>query len=304
MAERSRSRSRHALRSPRIRASRNQYSPEGNRDNVCIEEVDYSSEYEVQHRPTRNVSCQTRTKYVLKPHPNQKSHLRNEHPIGYITKKESLDERGFQRQDYKDSQQEYVMRRPSTRNVRCQMTTHYTIQPQRKQRKKLHKKIPVFLHPDTPSPRSLTPLSDNIEVIIYYDKDFESLYPKSRKNSRQFVHYIDLRQPTDTLQPKPIEVFGLAIISQLKKDGYIYDKVTDDEELNTRNSPMENPIERRVYIYDKVTDDGEINTRNSSMERHGPAERFCHERQQLQNSNLSAEQKKNVIYQTIVYDYR
>lgn len=276
-----------------------QYSPEGSRDNVCIEEVDYSSEYEVQHRPTRNVSCQTRTKYVLKTHPKQKSHLRNEQPIVYRTKKESPDKRRFQRQDNIDSPQEYVMRRPSTRNVRCQMTTHYTIQPQRKQRNKLHKKTQVFLHPDTPSPRTLTPLSDNIEVIIYYHKDFELLYPKSRKNSRQFVHYIDLRQPTDTLEPKPIEVFGRDIISQLKKDGLIYDK--DDEELNTRNSSMEYPIVMKDgYIYDKVTVDRELNTMNSSMEGHGHVEKG----QQLQNSNLSAEQKKNVIYQTIVYDYR
>lgn len=303
MAERSRSR--HDMRSPRIRASRNQYSPEGSRDNVCIEELDYSSEYEVHHRPTRNVSCQTRTKYVLKTHPKQKSHLRNEQPIVYITKKESPDKRRFQRQDNIDSPQEYVMRRPSTRNVRCQMTTHYTIQPQRKQRNKLHKKTQVFLHPDTPSPRTLTPLSDNIEVIIYYHKDFELLYPKSRKNSRQFVHYIDLRQPTDTLEPKPIEVFGRDIISQLKKDGLIYDKVTDDGELNTRNSSMEYPIVMKDgYIYDKVTVDRELNTMNSSMEGHGHVEKFCHEGQQLQNSNLSAEQKKNVIYQTIVYDYR
>ncbi|CAC5386639.1 unnamed protein product [Mytilus coruscus] len=268
MAERSRSR--HDMRSPIIRDSRKQYSPEGSRDNVCIEELDYSSEYEVHHRPTRNVSCQTRTKYVLKTHPKQKSHLRNEQPIVYITKKESPDKRGFQRQDYKDSTQEYVMRRPSTRNVRCQMTTHYTIQPQRKQRNKLHAE--VVLYPDTPSPRTLTPLSDNIEVIICYDKDFKSLYHESLKNSRQFVHYIDLRQPTDTLEPKPIEVFGRDIISQLKKDGLIYDK--DDEELNTRNSSMENPIVMKDwYIYDKVTVDKELNTMNSSMEGHGHVEK-------------------------------
>ncbi|VDH90217.1 Hypothetical predicted protein [Mytilus galloprovincialis] len=259
-----RSRSRHNERSSRIKTSRNQHSPEGSGDMVCIEEVDYSSEYDVQHRPTRNVSCQTRTKFVIQSKPKQKKHSRKEYHIGYVTKEESVD---FPRQE--DCSQKYVIQRPSTRN----------------------KQIKLVHHSETHSPKTETPLSGNIGVTIYYDKDFESLYPKSHNQS----------QLTDTLEQKPIEVFGLHL-SQLKKDGYIYDKVRD-----AKKRSMENPIvmvQEDGHIYDKVTDDIELITINISMERHEPAERFCHDRQQSKYSHLSKKQKKNVINQTIVYDYR
>ncbi|VDI56295.1 Hypothetical predicted protein [Mytilus galloprovincialis] len=343
-----RSRSRHNERSSRIRASRNQHSPEGSRLIVCIEEEDSSSESEFHYRPTRDVSCQTRTKYVIQSQPQQQNHLRNEQPIGYVTKEESPE---------RDYPQKYVIRRPPTRNVRCQMTTRYYIPAQYRKRKPSNKKIQVVLYLDTPSPRTplsdnikvtvhydkdfdslypklrkdsrklvyyidlrqpahkleqkpieefghdiiyqrdtpspRTPLSDDIEVTVHYDKDFDSLYPKSRKDSRKLVHYINLRQPANKLEQKPIEEFGRDIIHQLKKEGYIHDKVTD-----TRNNSIENPIVIVMedgHIYDKVTDDSESITIKSTIGRQG---------QQSNYSDLSKEQKKNVINQTIVYDYR
>ncbi|XP_063401930.1 uncharacterized protein LOC134686186 [Mytilus trossulus] len=279
-----RSRSRHNERSTRIKTSRNQYSPEGSRDIVCIEKVDssseseYSSESEFQHPPTRNVSCQTRTKFVIQSKPKQKK----EYPIRYVVKEESPE---------RDYPQKYVIQRSSTRNVRCQMTTHYFIPGQYRKRKTSNKKIQVVvdIYPDTPSPR--TQLSDNIDVTVHYDKDYDSLYPKSPKDSRKLVHYIDLRQPANKLKQKPIEEFGRDIIYQLKKEGYIYDKVTD-----TRHNSMENPIVMvDGHRYDKVTDDLESITIKSTTGKKG---------QQSNDSNLSKEQKKNVINQTIVYDYR
>ncbi|VDI44177.1 Hypothetical predicted protein [Mytilus galloprovincialis] len=123
----------------------------------------------------RPVSEETNVKYVTR------NSYRDRQPVGYVTKEQAANERGLHRQEYIEYPQEYIMQRPPTRDVGCQMTTNYVIQPQPKQKKLLRnvqtqtfkkqkqRKIKTATHyyqretvevvqePDLPTPREPTP---------------------------------------------------------------------------------------------------------------------------------------------------
>ncbi|XP_071134429.1 proteoglycan 4-like isoform X2 [Mytilus edulis] len=123
----------------------------------------------------RPVSEETNVKYVTR------NSYRDRQPVGYVTKEQSANERALQRQEYIEYPQEYIVQRPPTRDVGCQMTTNYVIQPQPKQKKLLRnvqtqtfkkpkqRKIKTATHyyqretvevvqePDPPTPREPTP---------------------------------------------------------------------------------------------------------------------------------------------------
>ncbi|XP_063403601.1 uncharacterized protein LOC134687323 isoform X5 [Mytilus trossulus] len=123
----------------------------------------------------RPVSEETNVKYVTR------NSYRDRQPVGYVTKEQAANERAMHRQEYIEYPQEYIMQRPPTRDVGCQMTTNYVIQPQPKQKKLLRnvqtqtfkkpkqRKIKTATHfyqretvevvqePDPPTPREPTP---------------------------------------------------------------------------------------------------------------------------------------------------
>ncbi|XP_052086736.1 uncharacterized protein LOC127724026 [Mytilus californianus] len=107
---------------------------------------------------------------------------------------------------------------------------------------------------------------DNIDVKIYYDEDFESMYPKPRKKGCQLVYYIDLRPPTEIVKPKPFDVFERHIVPQKKH--------------------------KKRYADYAVKVGGGWNTMNDYMERHEPVIRFVYEREHLKNSDLPEKKKK------------
>ncbi|CAC5390769.1 unnamed protein product [Mytilus coruscus] len=167
-------------------------------------------EYVMQRPSTRDVRCQVKTHYVIQPQPKQRKPLSNEQHIRCVTKKQAENEKAFRRQEYINFPQEYVSQSQETRNVCCQMTTHYVILPHSKQRRhnkhtQTQPKV-VVPPPDIPSSRTSTSSTlppsrdkspDNIEVII--TNDFKLLYPKSPKKGSQ--KYIDSTPSIYTEEP-------------------------------------------------------------------------------------------------------
>ncbi|XP_063403594.1 uncharacterized protein LOC134687321 [Mytilus trossulus] len=107
---------------------------------------------------------------------------------------------------------------------------------------------------------------DNIDVKIYYDENFESMYPQPRKKGCQLVYYIDLRPPTEIVDPKPFDVFERRIVPQPKR--------------------------KKKHPDYAVKVGGGWNTMNDYMERHEPVKRFVYEREHLKNSDLPESKKK------------
>ncbi|XP_071134418.1 uncharacterized protein [Mytilus edulis] len=107
---------------------------------------------------------------------------------------------------------------------------------------------------------------DNIDVKIYYDENFESMYPQPRKKGCQLVYYIDLRPPTKIVDPKPFDVFERRIVPQPKR--------------------------KKKHPDYAVKVGGGWNTMNDYMERHEPVKRFVYEREHLKNSDLPEAKKK------------
>ncbi|XP_052087131.1 uncharacterized protein LOC127724243 [Mytilus californianus] len=250
-------------------------------------------EYVMQRPSTRNVRCQVKTHYVIQPQPKQRKPLSNEHHISCVTKKQAENEKAFRRQEYIHFPQEYVSQSPETRNVCCQMTTHYVILSHSKQRRHNEQTQTqpevVVPPPDIPSSRTSTSSTlppsrdkspENIKVII--TNDFKLLYPKSPKKGIQ--KYIDSSptiytpeqltetsgSPSESLEPEPFDDGEDNIVPKTEK------KIDDDI----------------------VTVGGGWNTMDNYMERHDPVQGFVY----IRNSDLPENRKKYYGFKSI-YKY-
>ncbi|CAC5422476.1 unnamed protein product [Mytilus coruscus] len=296
------SRSKHEVRSSRIKAARIQYAPEGRRGNVYIDEEDMLSSEKIikNHRDV-----------ALVRRPRSKNKYRDRKPIGYVTKEPAADEKTFQKLKYIDTRKEYVVQRVSTRDVHCQMTSKYEIQrpPTRDVHCQMTSKYEIQRPPTRDVPCQVTskneikrPPTRNVHcqttIKIFRDVACQSCStpstpappqpptptpplpptptppppptptpaPQPTKKD-QLVYCIDLRPPTEILEPKPFDVFKRCIVPQPKK---------------------------RI-----VTVGGGWNKMNEYMERHDPVKRFVYEREQLKNSNLPEKKKKYYGFKSI-----
>ncbi|CAG2205791.1 unnamed protein product [Mytilus edulis] len=142
------SRSKRKVSSSRIKVSpRVRYSPKGRRRNVYPDTEDiHSSEKLVKtfkdEELVRRPSSEELETFVLRSESDETSFryvTRNSYrkkPTGYVTKEHAAD---------KTKLPQYDMQHPSTRDVRCQMTTHYVIQSQSNQRIPLRNKQTIRL---------------------------------------------------------------------------------------------------------------------------------------------------------------
>ncbi|XP_063401929.1 uncharacterized protein LOC134686185 [Mytilus trossulus] len=251
--------------------------------------------YDMQHPSTRDVRCQMTTHYVLQSLSNKRIPLRNKQPFRNDTKKSADNENKFRRQEYIDFQQEYVS--PQTRNVSCQMTTHYVIQSQSKrgkQNKPTQTEPEIVVPPlDIPSSRTSTPSTllpsrnkspDNIEVIII--NDFESLYPHKQASQK----YIDSTPTTDTAEP-PTETIESPCESP--------ESSFESFEPDSFDGLKPNIVSKPQQI---VTVGGGWNIMDDYMERHDPVQGFVYGREHLKNSELRENKKKYYGFKSI-YKY-
>lgn len=84
----------------------------------------------------RRIEDDRREVYVRKERPSSEKRIVENREVVHIRRPRS-EERVLRRQEYIDYPQEYMVRRPVTRDVGCQMTTNYVIQQPPKQRKLL-----------------------------------------------------------------------------------------------------------------------------------------------------------------------
>ncbi|XP_071135241.1 uncharacterized protein [Mytilus edulis] len=258
-------------------------------------------EYVLQSPSTRNVRCQMTTHYVIQPQPEQRKPLRNEQRIRCVTKKQADEEKAVRRQEYINFQQEYVSYSPETRNVSCQMTTHFVILSHSKHNEQTQTQPEeVVPQPDKPSSRNSTPPTllpprdkspDNIEIINI--NNFKSLYPKSPDESKK---YINSTPTTDTAEPhKPKDQFEYCI--DLRPHVEILEKKS-----RTIDKDRIEPQPKKKIDDDIVTVGGGWNTMDDYMERHDPVQGFVYKREHLKNSDLPENRKKFYGFKSI-YKY-
>ncbi|XP_052086715.1 titin-like isoform X2 [Mytilus californianus] len=169
----------------------------------------------------RPVSEETNVKYVTR------NSFRDRQPIGYVTKEQVAEERALKRQEYIDYPQEYIIQRPPTRDVGCQMTTNYVIQPQPKQRKLLRnvqtqtfkkpkqrkiktyyqrETVEVVNEPDPPTPREPTPRTPTPPPpppprILTPEPPRQPKPPKKKKPKKEKEMQLVVKQPN---LPEPV----------------------------------------------------------------------------------------------------
>lgn len=169
----------------------------------------------------RPVSEETNVKYVTR------NSFRDRQPIGYVTKEQAAEERALKRQEYIDYPQEYIIQRPPTRDVGCQMTTNYVIQPQPKQRKLLRnvqtqtfkkpkqrkiktyyqrETVEVVNEPDPPTPREPTPRTPTPPPpppprILTPEPPRQPKPPKKKKPKKEKEMQLVVKQPN---LPEPV----------------------------------------------------------------------------------------------------
>ncbi|XP_052086927.1 WASP homolog-associated protein with actin, membranes and microtubules-like isoform X2 [Mytilus californianus] len=282
------SRSKHEVRSSRIKAARVQYAPEGRRGNVYIDDEDMlSSEKGIKnHRDVRRPRSEELVKYVKMPESEEKivkyvtrNNYRDRKPIGYVTKEPAADEKTFQRLKYYDTRKEYVVQRESTRDVHCQITSKYEIQrpPTRDVHCQMTSKYVIQRPPTRDVPCQVT-------------SKYEIKRPPTRNVHCQTIinNFRDVAcqscatpptptPPTPTPPPPP----------------------TPTPPPPPTPTPAPQPTKKKKNDDYIVTVGGGWNKMNDYMERHDPVKRFVYERQQLKNSNLPEKKKKYYGFKSI-----